>query len=243
MEKLNFLPNGQWELSKGVMNRLAPNPNPLEVRNVGGGSASNYRPIEDAAHKKRAQYMLLKDTIASNPKAVKMINGTPHIMLHRGLNGSNWQPEENNEKSVTHAPTKTNINSGKNEQQYGGNAYTTQHNWAKDHGDDVVSIWVPIHDVHNYSDYTYKMAGQSAHRSKDQDVLDTHQDYSGELDYIPLKHDFKTGKTKFREDVHAYVGPGTFSKVTPKELEASKKHETNKDPTERSFDLKIKPRL
>ena len=61
MEKINYLPNGQWTLEKGVMKRLAPKPDPKAVKGVGGGSASQYGPIEDASHKKRAQYMLMKD--------------------------------------------------------------------------------------------------------------------------------------------------------------------------------------
>lgn len=238
MEVLRFNKCGQWSLEKGALRRLAPKPDPQWVQSVGGGSGSNYRPIEDPSHKERARHMLLNDMLRADPNRIKKIDGKVHVMLHRGLNEDNWHPEKITDTHVTHENTK--FDPDTKEEMFGGNAYTTQHNWASSHGDPL-SIWVPLDKIHNYSDYAYKMAGQSKFRHPSQDPNNPESFARDGVSYAsetPLAYDKKTGKTQFKEDVHVYVGPGKFLRATPEEVQATTAKEDKGKPTDRSFQLK-----
>ena len=237
MEKINYLPNGQWTLEKGAMNRLAPKTKGKEVQFWDGAG----EPHNDAALTKRGQASLVKQHMG-NDGAFKKIDGNWHMMLHRGMGGDEYDPK---------GPMKINKDNSLEHKEHG--IYTDSHNYASSfagEGSGIYhqpnSVWVPINNINRNTHYehdawekrqTSNMPDHKKEFFEGMKVQDENMDDTDEW----MKPDdvmdmYETGEIMPRGN-HILVNPGKYQSASEEEvhnyLKAHKpNHKANKSAVE-----------
>ena len=156
MEELNFLPNGQWQLSKAE-------PGNMDHYSF-GNSAPDFK-ITGADVQKHQDIAYKKALSHSKHSVKKMVNedGEPedHIMLHRGLTTYNKSETGRNTMKITPSHIESEDTNVHTLLPHIANAYATKYPTNED-GEEVngpttkgkvLSFWVPKSKIHHMGGY------------------------------------------------------------------------------------------
>lgn len=175
MEKLNFLPNGQWELSKaephGMDHYSFGNRNP-EFKITGEDTQKH----QDIAHRKALNHS--KHSVKKIPNDSGELED--HILLHRGI--THYNPNEttgHNAMKITPSHVESDDTNVHTLLPHIANAYSV--NYPKDEdgaetdgptsSGKTLSFWVPKSKIHHMGGYTGGNFDEHAEQQKHTSVM------------------------------------------------------------------------
>ena len=235
MENVVYLPNGQWVLEKGAMNRLAPNTQGEEHICI----SCSYNVSTDKGLQIRGQRKLVQQHM-DNKAAFKNIDGKTHIMLHRGIRdyeANKCVDGGSMNISDTHI----------SHQEHG--MYSDNYNYASgfaDEGGSPHSVWTPIENINRNAHYECN-AWQK--RQKSNTLPDKEKKFYGYCDegtpdklferYVDPECDcYHQVQSKGN---HILVNPGKYQRATGDEVkEYLKSHKKDFKSNESAVKKKIK---
>jgi hypothetical protein len=215
VDTLKINPNGQWtlqstdsSLQKGAMKRLAPRP-------TGSPASDNqdaYTTTNDPSSQLRSGMHVMKQLYASNPHAVKSINGTAHVLLHRGI-------DQNSNNSETSGGDFARMKVHKDGSlEHGGHGmYTPDHQYASSFaGKDKTpnSVWVPVKSINHSGNYMHNLGVQEMINNRSNDLTDEEREHTAREGYGEAL--FGGGKS-LKAD-HVVVKPGKYQHASPAEM-------------------------
>jgi len=211
IESALILLDPEETLNKGSLQRKLGKP---KETNFMSDASETYKPISDPATIKRGQLELANKFIAEgNKNAYKNVDGKPHILLHRGISGTNGASGK--------SPMKTHEDGSLEHKSHG--MYTDDHKYASQFAKNgkVHSVWVPIDRVNSNAHYRQSSAEKR---------LEATGQKQPEGD---------AGEWTIRGN-HILVNPGKYQHASNKEMDAFRAHKPNNSPS--TNDLGSDPR-
>lgn len=197
MEKITYLPNGQWKLEKGVKQRLAPKPEGSHITD----NSEAYELADMKSIPFRSQMHILKQFQESNPHSVKRIGDKVHVLLHRGIDP---------EADTTRLRSPMKVHEDKSLEHNENGMYTNDYNYAsqwtnKDFNGIPHSVWVPLSNIEASANYVGDLGRNQL---------------SAENPDIDMDHIEDAGFSTKRYTDHIIVKPGKYQHASKEDLEA-----------------------